>query len=128
LTLALQYLTIVFHTRNPKYRRTTLLPLLVLVVVHFIAAMIYLGIAFRFRDSTNSRVYIAWYVIAVVELLIQVGLSLVWDVLSFRDTHLASRMTLLTLIIIGEGIIVIANNVTVVVKNPDSWSRSSFAS
>jgi low temperature requirement protein LtrA len=120
LTLALQYSTIIFHTR--KFRSSRF-PLILLVVIHFIAAMIYLGIAFRFGDY-NSRVYIAWYIIGVVELFLQVGLSLVWDVLSFRDTHLTNRMALLTLIIIGEGIIVITNNITVVVKNPDAWSMS----
>jgi low temperature requirement protein LtrA len=118
LTLALQYGTIIFHTRKYKASR---LPLMLTVVLHFISAMIYLGIAFRFRDY-NSQVYIAWYIIGIIELLLQSGMSLVWDVLTFRNTHLANRMSLLTLIIMGEGIIVIASNVTVVVKNPDAWS------
>jgi len=99
LILVIQYGTIIWHVR--KYRNTKL-PLGVMAGVHFVAAMIYLGITFRFRDY-NSRVYIAWYIIAICETLLNIVLSFFWDVLSFQGTHLMSRMTLLTLIIIGEG-------------------------
>ena len=120
LLMVVQYATIIWHVR--KYQKAKL-PLSLMVGLHFVAAMIYLGITFRFRDY-NSRVYIAWYIIAVLETALSVGFSLVWDVLSFKGTHLVNRMSLLTLIIIGEGIIVVCTNVTTIVKNPNSWSKS----
>jgi low temperature requirement protein LtrA len=92
------------------------------IAVHFVAAMIYLGITFRFQKY-NSRVYVAWYVIGGCELLINVMLSLLCDVLSFKGTHLIQRFSLLTFIIMGEGIIVVANNISLIVKNPNSWSE-----
>jgi len=97
--------------------------------MHFVAAMIYLGITFRFQDY-NSQVYITWYIIGPLETIVHIGLSLRCDVLgldalSFKRTHLIKRMGLLTLIIIGEGIIVVAKNVTTIVKNPNSWSKFS---
>lgn len=120
MLMVIQYATIIWHVR--KYRHTKL-PLLLMVGLHFVAAMIYLGITFRFRDY-NSRVYIAWYIIAVIETALNVAFSLVWNVLSFKGTHLVNRMSLLTLVIIGEGIIVVCTNVTTIVKNPNSWSKS----
>ncbi len=93
-----------------------------MVGVHFVAAMIYLGITFRFRDY-NSRVYLAWYAVAFAETFINIGLSIGWEVLSFKGTHLINRMSLLTMIILGEGVIVVCTNVTTIVKNPNSWSK-----
>ena len=117
--LAVQYLSVLWHAR--KYRNTKK-PLGFIAGMHFTAAIIYLGIAFRFRDG-NSRVYIIWYIVGAMEAIIVVAASVVWEVLSFRNTHLIQRMSLLTLIIIGEGIIVICNNVSTIVTNPDAWSE-----
>jgi len=44
-------------------------------------------------------VFIVWYVTAVLETIVNVVLSAKWKVLSFEETHLIKRMTLLTLII-----------------------------
>lgn len=119
LILSIQYATIIWHVRKFKTAKE---PLAVMVAMHFAAAMIYLGITFRFQDY-NSRVYIAWYIVAICETLLNIGLSLFWPVLSFKGTHIINRMGLLTLIIIGEGVIVVCTNVTTIVKNPDSWSK-----
>lgn len=117
--LSFQYLTVLWHTRRFKNAR---LPLGIVAGLHSVAALIYLGIAFRFRDG-NSRVYVTWYVVSVCEALLNVGLSLFWDVLSFKGTHLMNRMSLLTLIIIGEGVIVVCTNVATIVTSPDAWSN-----
>ena len=107
LILTAQYLSVLWHVR--RYRNTTI-PFGIVAGLHFVAAMIYLGITFRFQDG-NSRVYVAWYVVGGCEILIHIGLSGFWRVLSFKRTHLINRMSLLTLIIIGEGIIVVCTNV-----------------
>ncbi len=119
VVLCIQYLSILWHVR--KYENTRI-PLAAVISVHFIAALIYLGITFRFRDG-GSHVYIIWYIVAGCEMAINIGLSLAWNVLSFRGTHLINRMSLLTLIIVGEGIIVVCNNVSTIVTNPYSWSK-----
>lgn len=100
LVLVGEYLTILWHIRNFKKGK---IPLAIATGFHFLAAMIYLGISFRFQDGHNSQAYIAWYVVMLVEALIQLGLSLFSKVLSFKGTHLSERMTLFTMIILGEG-------------------------
>jgi low temperature requirement protein LtrA len=93
-----------------------------MVGVHLSAAATYFGITFRFQDY-NSRVFVAWYIIAILEVIVNTTLSMFWKVLSFRGTHLQNRMSLLTFIIIGEGIVVICTNITQIVINPDAWSK-----
>jgi low temperature requirement protein LtrA len=121
LCLAVEYASIIWHVRKFRNARR---PLGFLVFINFAAAMIYLGITFRFTDG-YSRVFYAWYIIAVAEVVLNIGISAFWNVLSFKRTHLIRRMSLLTLIILGEGVIVVCENVTVIVKNPASWSTSS---
>lgn len=51
------------------------------------------------------------YVVAVAETILVTAVSMTWKQLSFKDTHLVERMTLLTLIILGEGAIAVAKAV-----------------
>lgn len=116
--LAVQYASIVWHVRS--YRRAKM-PLALKSMGHFVFAMIYLGIAFCFADA-KSHVYLAWYVLAVVETFLNIGLSLVFDVLSFKGTHLVNRMVLLTFIIMGEGVIILCHAVHTV-QQSKAWSK-----
>lgn len=100
LVLVFEYLTILWHIRKFKQGK---LPLLAAIVFHFMAAMVYLGVSFRFEDNRNSNAYIAWYLVMALEAIVQVGLSLYSKVLSFNGTHLCERMTILTMFILGEG-------------------------
>ena len=43
--------------------------------------------------------------VACFEIVVNVGLSWRWKVLGFKRTHLVERMSLLTLYILGEGVI-----------------------
>lgn len=121
LVLVFQYATIIWHIRKFKHGKT---PVAVAAVVHFIAAMIYLGIGFRFQEGKNSRVYIVWYIVAAVETLMQLGLAKFYTVLTFTKTHLTERMTVLTVIILGAGVTSIAKNVALIVTNAAGWSKS----
>ena len=46
------------------------------------------------------------------------GASAYWDVLTFTRTHLMKRLTLLTVIILGDGIIVLAQDVVKISQTP----------
>jgi low temperature requirement protein LtrA len=122
VVIACQYGSIIWHVRNYK---NTKLPLGLMVGINLVAAIIYLGLVFGFQDY-NTYVYVAWYVVAIVEIIITVGLSLRWKVLSFKGTHLINRMAMLTFIMLGEGIIVVCLGVGRIVKNPDAWSKFLF--
>ena len=62
----------------------------------------------------------------VVEALAMVAISCVWRVVSFRHTHLVERIGLLTLIIMGEGIIGLATSVSTILQNSVYVSKSAI--
>ena len=53
------------------------------------------------------------------------GISVRWRSLSFKETHLPERLGLLTLIILGEGVIVLTKSVNYVVGE-DGWAWVTF--
>ncbi|KAL2829506.1 bacterial low temperature requirement A protein-domain-containing protein [Aspergillus cavernicola] len=85
--------------------RATRVPLVAVMVSLFIAVIIYLGISFAFYRRSAYDAYIAWYVVAVMEVAVNLGLAAQWRAMSFEKTHLVERLSCLTLIILGEGII-----------------------
>jgi low temperature requirement protein LtrA len=55
-------------------------------------------------------------VISIVEGLLIFLIAIIWRILSFKYTHLVERLQLLTLIIIGEGIIGMVKSVAGIFK------------
>lgn len=112
LVLVFQYLQSLWFTRHYI---STRVPMACIAATEFVAAFIYLGLAFTFHPgSTNS--YIAWYIVAIVETLICTTISSVWRIISFKGTHLVQRMSLLTLIILGEGVMGLAETCQMIVN------------
>ena len=75
-------------------------------MIYLSSAAIYLGISFAFIDGhLDSSAYIGWLVTAVAETVLNLLVSSFSKRLDFNDTHLVQRMSLLTLIILGEGAI-----------------------
>lgn len=120
LTMALQYSTILWYCRG--YRRAKL-PIAIMIGLNFVASMFYLGLGFTFSGG-NRSLYAIWFVITAIEIIVSVGLSLKWKVLSFQGTHLASRISLLTFILMGEGLCLVCLGVVRIVQNANSWSKS----
>ncbi|KAF2167609.1 hypothetical protein M409DRAFT_54194 [Zasmidium cellare ATCC 36951] len=107
-----------YFARNYK---KVVLPMLLLVGTYFVAAMVYLGLywTFHLNSTGENHTYIVWYVIAVLETILATAVSVVWRNLSFQGTHLVERMSLLTLIIFGEGAIGIARACQNIVYSDD---------
>ncbi|KAI0466395.1 hypothetical protein F4859DRAFT_519050 [Xylaria cf. heliscus] len=122
LSLAIRYLSIIWHIRHFKQGKY---PLIAVAAINFISAWIYFGISFSFTDDKNSHAFIVWYVIGAVETLLQLGLSLYFKVLSFNGTHLTERMTVSTLFMLEEGIHVLAENVVTIVEN-NGWTPATI--
>lgn len=78
-----------------------------------------------FQEATKKKSYLGWYVMAAFEIAAVIVTSSVWKSVSFKKTHLVERMGLLTLIILGEGIIVMLKAINAVVKG-FGWTKSSF--
>jgi len=113
IVLALQYLLVLFHVRTYKNSK---LPLGLIAGFSLAAAFIYLGVSLYallqsiilLRPSTNTvhsastetdHAYRALYVVAVAEMVVNIGVASQWRVVSFKGTHLIERMSLLTLYI-----------------------------
>jgi hypothetical protein len=102
LILTFQYGVALAWLRS--YKRA-IVPMLIHMAVLFTAAMLFLGLTFAFQSSNSEQVLIGWYVIVALEALAILIVSGRVRFLSFRQTVLVERLGLLTLIILGEGII-----------------------
>ncbi|KAM0581175.1 hypothetical protein ACHAQF_008989 [Verticillium nonalfalfae] len=123
LCLALEYGMVLLHVRH--YTRARV-PLLVLVVSNSVAAFIYFGLAFLF-DRAHSSIFYMWYGIAFFEVASNAVLSIFYSILSFQDTHLIRRISLLTLIIFGEGVAIACDSVTSVVESGhNAWTPKTI--
>ncbi|KAI4624491.1 hypothetical protein J4E83_004166 [Alternaria metachromatica] len=125
LVLAAQYSVTLFFVRKHK---KTVLPLSLVIGSTLIAALMYGSITGALPKETcnlelgvckqfTTKVHYAWYIISAAEIVITVGISCYWRVISFKGTHIVQRMSLLTLIILGEGIIVVCKAISKIVKN-----------
>ncbi|GJN76751.1 low temperature requirement A [Purpureocillium lilacinum] len=123
LCLAVEYASTLWHVRKYKKAR---LPLYVQIALHLCASAVYFGISFRFRVGERSRVYMTWYFISGAEAIGSLLLSNFSPVVSLTKTHLMKRMTLLTVMIMGDGIVQVAKEVVIIVKNPDAWDSTTI--
>ena len=131
LTLFAQYGVTLLYTK--KYQKTVL-PLLLVMASTLIAAILYGALTPAFPETLldadgyalpqYSNVYIAWYIIAISETILTVAVSCKFTIISFKGTHMVQRMSLLSLIILGEGIIVVCKSISKIVKNEFLWTAS----
>jgi low temperature requirement protein LtrA len=63
-------------------------------------------------DHSMRLVYIVWYIVMVLEGVGVILISCIWRMMSFKKTHLMERMSLLTIIVIGEGAIGVTKTVS----------------
>lgn len=114
----MEYVSTLWHAR--KYKKSRL-PLYLQIAINLVAALIYLGITFRFTKDKNSRVFMTWYFISAAEGILTLLISYFWSILNFTKTHLMKRLSLLTVMLIGDGLVNIAKEVITIVKQPDAW-------
>ncbi|KAK9442403.1 Low temperature requirement A [Metarhizium brunneum] len=121
--LAVEYASTLWHVR--RYKKAHM-PLYLQIALHAAASAVYLGVTFRFTREKQSRVYMTWYFIAGGEAILSLLLSNLSPVASLTKTHLMKRMTLLTVMIMGEGIQQLAKEVVTIVKNPTAWDSTTI--
>ncbi|KAK8125377.1 uncharacterized protein PG998_001136 [Apiospora kogelbergensis] len=112
--LALQYALSAWQVRKFLHGRR---PLLATAGFHLLAAVAYVVISTRYETGKTSRAYIAWYVLGLLEVALHLLSSQFSPVLTFLGSHFGERLNLLTLIVMGEGVIILAKNITLVVKD-----------
>ncbi|KLJ07819.1 hypothetical protein EMPG_16712 [Blastomyces silverae] len=102
--------------------------LLWIVLVFIGTGATYTGLYFVFNNNTDTRgeyVWTSWFLIFAIETLVVMSVSSRTPGIGFEDTHLNVRMGLLTLIIIGEGVISVTRLVNQTVGS-SGWSKWSF--
>lgn len=115
LVLVLQYLQSMFLTRQYKQ---TILPMSLITATYLAAALVYLGLFWTFKNTAEeNHTYVVWYIVAILETVIATTISSVWRDISFKGTHLVQRMSLLTLIILGEGVIALTSKCQRIVQS-----------
>lgn len=121
--LVVEYGSMAWHLRRFKKIRWHMS---LQVAIHLVASIVCLSVAFRFRDSRRSRIFMTWYIISGLEAVASVTLSTFSPVLDLSKTHLRKRLVLLTVMILGDGIVQLAKAVVVIVKHPGAWGRNPF--
>lgn len=116
IILIIQYGSVLFWIKGHKKAKKAITPILIQMGTFAIGALVSLGLLFTFKSTTSGRPYLGWYAIAVLEALVVFLSSSQWRVVSFKWTNLNERCGLLTLIILGEGIIVLTKAMNNVVK------------
>ncbi|RDA83178.1 hypothetical protein CP532_6452 [Ophiocordyceps camponoti-leonardi (nom. inval.)] len=125
ITLVVEYCGTLWHVR--KYNKAHYWPLIYQMSIHLTSAIFYLGLCFTFYEGMQSRSYMAWYFISSVEMLAVVLMAYWMPVLGVDKTHIMKRITLLTVMIMGDSIAEIAKTIVTIVKNPESWDRITIS-
>lgn len=115
IILIIQYGSVLVWIKG-HHKMKAITPILIQMGTFTIGALVSLGLLFTFKSNTSGGLYIGWYAIAILEALVVFLSSSQWRVVSFKRTNLNERCGLLTLIILGEGIIVLTKAMNSVVK------------
>ncbi|EAW15180.1 uncharacterized protein ACLA_058380 [Aspergillus clavatus NRRL 1] len=101
--------------------------LAIIVAALLASSLVYLGMYFTFREHHGLHTYVwtVWFALFGFEMWMVMGVSYMIPEIGFQDTHLSVRMGLLTLIIIGEGVIAVTRIANKTVR-PGGWTKWSF--
>ena len=108
LILVFQYAASYWWLRG--YRKAHM-PMIAHIGTLLISAMIYLGLFFSFGSAVSDSGLVAWYVTIGFESVVILGVSGSTKFMSFLRTAIVERLGLLTLIILGEGVIGLCGSV-----------------
>ncbi|KAL8851436.1 MAG: hypothetical protein Q9221_003615 [Calogaya cf. arnoldii] len=113
LVLICQYGSVMLWIKGHK---KIIAPLSIHITAFAVGAVLCFAFFFTFNARSSGQAYIGWYIIIVMEALAVFLSSSQWQSVSFQHTNLSERCGLLTLIILGEGIIVLAKSMNYVSK------------
>lgn len=84
-----------------------------MVLTYLVATDVFAAMTPSYRPTAVAPkfLYMVWYAVIVVEAVIVITISCFWRMLGFEKTHLMERMSLLTIIVIGEGAIGVTKTV-----------------
>ncbi|CAH0055874.1 unnamed protein product [Clonostachys solani] len=113
-TLATQYIVLFYQSRKFVDNRDSFLTA---TMIQFAPGLIYLTLGLSVDWSNiygNGAIFTMWWIVALFELFIILAHSAVSETMTFEGTHIAERINLLTLIVIGEGATILTKKLTVI--------------
>ncbi|KIW01884.1 uncharacterized protein PV09_06731 [Verruconis gallopava] len=115
IVIAVQYIVVMWQSRRFK---KALLPLGMTAAVYITTAVLYLITHFSFPSAGPILWYelFVWFVLSIGEGVATMLIAIFFRIISFKYTHLVERMGLLSLILMGEGIIGMVKSVSCVTK------------
>ncbi|KAF2650808.1 hypothetical protein K491DRAFT_720456 [Lophiostoma macrostomum CBS 122681] len=120
--IAVQYFVVMYQSR--MFRRT-LIPVGLSGLVHVLAGAAFMVQLFVLpKGSVDNPEQITLFIIAIAEGLAIFIIAIFWRIVSFKYTHLVERLQLLTLIIIGEGIIGMVKSTACITKAQSSTNAA----
>ncbi|POS70246.1 hypothetical protein DHEL01_v211361 [Diaporthe helianthi] len=123
LVLAGQYGIVLWQTRYFEQGRTGLV---VVFATHVLAASLYAIVSAAFFANEDSPAYVAWMVVSTFEIVANLVVAMMSRVVTFEGSHLPERLSQLTLVVLGEGVINLARDLTSIERNSQntwmSWS------
>lgn len=119
--LCVQYLIVLYFVHGFQ---KTLIPLFLHTTIYLASGVAFLATYITdtdiVLDATHGARHVnIWYIIIGLEALLVIVVSSIWRVLSFKHTHLVERVGLLTLIVVGEGIIGLTKSTAYAVAGTD---------
>jgi len=108
-----------------KYKKSRL-PLIVNMSTLLAAVFVYVAIYIALVYETSPLLYIGWYIVFVFEAVSSIIIAARWQVLSFQGTHLIERMSCLSLIILGEGVIGVCKSIVKIEKYDNTFSAAAI--
>jgi len=102
------------------------MPLLITTLMYASASIIY-GLMYKLLlvDAGNASGFYGYYAIIAFELSVMSLVVARYECVSFKETHLHKRLMVLTLMILGEGIIVCAFSFAKI-SSKTGWTANSF--
>lgn len=100
----------------------TLIPMALTMIVYILSGLGFLSTWLSDRSTTvlmgdmGLKHVRIWYIIIAIETLSIIVIACIWRILSFKHTHLVERVGLLTLIVLGEGIIGIVKSTSYAIQ------------
>lgn len=113
LVLAAQYGLVLFHARHHRRSRNSLA---LAIALHLLPAFMYLVVAIVSSNVQDKRLFWLWYIGGLIEMGAIIMHATFSKTLSFEGTHFNERLNLLTLIILGEGVIILTKNISKIVE------------
>ncbi|KAH7379975.1 bacterial low temperature requirement A protein-domain-containing protein [Cadophora sp. MPI-SDFR-AT-0126] len=108
-----------------KYKKSRL-PLITTMLTLLVAVSVYVAIYIALVYQTSPLLYIGWYMVFVFEAVSSIAIAARWQVLSFEGTHLIERMSCLSLIILGEGVIGVCKSIVKIEKYDNTFSSAAI--